>query len=258
MFQKTFWHGNSCGVTSKLIVNYVFDCLLRCNVSPVASVWLNQSVLEGELFEKTRMRSFWERRHWRGKDLKLWDWGETACLVAYLCAALCLEAPSICWDAPAGTPLHLPQMTLSAPALDPKRRVSYPEDKPRRVWARRDAGNEVDGTTPSWHRNISQRLAVCRLRACLPRVVRLVRTHQFILARLSRQSITAGWNGTSKTPRPAWLYKTHTAWNYLAGTLTYKECSSQMSLNSEVIGVIGAKTHKITAPLAGNKPSVNY
>lgn len=186
MFQKTFWH--------------VLDCLLCCYVSPVASVCLILSVLEGELFEKTRMRSFRESRYRRGEDFKVWDRGESACLVAYLCAALCLEAPSICSDAPAGTPLHLPQITLTAPALDPKRGVSYPEDKPGRVWAPRDAGNEADGTTPSWHRNISQRLAVCRLRACLPRVVRLVRTHQFILARLSRQSITAGWNGTSKTP----------------------------------------------------------
>lgn len=122
-----------------------------------------------------------------------------------------------------GRAIHLPGCTgwNSAPPptensllprgmIESVRGESYPEWRTQEsLWAQQDPGKETDGTTWSWHWNISQRTPVCRLQGYLSKVVRLVRTHQFILAGLSRQSITAGWDGTNKTSGPASLTKTH-------------------------------------------------
>lgn len=105
---------------------------------------------------------------------------------------------------------HKKLSLLPCGKIESVRGESYPEWRTQEsLWALQDPGKQTDSTTWSWRWNISQRTPVCRLQEYLPKVVRLVRTHQFILAGLSRQSITAGWDGTNKTSGPASLTKTH-------------------------------------------------
>lgn len=90
---------------------------------------------------------------------------------------------SICLDAPAGIPLHHPQKPLSAPTRKEK------EDRENRCEGIQDgeARTACELCRPLEVRQTAQRGAdtttsVCRLRGYLPKVVRRVRTHPFILA----------------------------------------------------------------------------
>lgn len=75
-----------------------------------------------------------------------------------------------------------------------------------------------------------------------------MRSHQFILAGLSQQSITTGWKGTSKTSGPQSMKKNKLPGNHRISlvlcTLSYMECSCQMKWNSNIFCIFSRPSRK--------------